>query len=315
MTGSIDRRDRVIAGNSPPRVTELWSDYWVDAGLHGCTAQFPDVVQREVAARWRALFATLPDGATLLDIGCGRGALLDLAGAAGALARGVKALGVDLAPATALGGEGFDIRGGIDAAALPFADRRFDCVMSQFGIEYAGFERALAEAARVCDGQLVVLSHAAEGVVTEQAAEQAAQIDDLLGARRLGERLRAAQADGRLVDRLAELRGELAGMIGAAANTGILDQLYVSFGEIARVANVMPPAELAEAIDFMVAQLGRHRVRMAALAAAALRGEAAEAATAALTAAGFEVTMSAQLSGGGDIVGYWLAARRSGADA
>lgn len=318
MTASIDRHDSALAGfspaDAPSPATELWGDYWVDAGLHGCTAQFPEAVQREVAASWRALFATLPDGATLLDIGCGRGALLDLAGAAGALARGVKALGVDLAPATALGGEGFDIQGGVDAAALPFADRSFDCVVSQFGIEYAGFEIALAEAARVCGGQLVVLSHAAEGVVTEQAAEQAAQIDELLGPRRLAERLRAAQAGGRLGADLADLRNELAAMIGGATNTGILDQLYVSFGEIARVAGVMPPAELAAAIDFMIAQLGRHRVRMAALATAALRGAAAEAATAALTAAGFEVTMSAQLSGGGDIVGYWLAARRNDAD-
>jgi len=319
MTASTDRRDTPLAGNppaaAPSHATDVWGDYWIDAGLHGCTAQFPEIVQREVAARWRALFATLPDGSTLLDIGCGRGALLDLAGAAGALARGVKALGVDLAPTTALRGEGFQIQGGIDAAALPFADRHFDCVVSQFGIEYAGFDVALAEAARVCGGELVVLSHAAEGVVTEQAAEQAAQIDDLLGPRRLAERLRAAQAATHLIEDLAALREELAVMIGDATNTGILDQLYVTFGEIARVAGVMPPAELAAAIDFMISQLGRHRVRMAALAQAALRGEAAEAATATLTAAGFDATMSALLSGGGDIVGYWLTARRNDADA
>ncbi len=293
------------------RSDEHWGDYWVDAGLHGCTAQFPEAVQREVAARWRALFATLVDGATLLDIGCGKGALLDLAGAAGALARGVQALGVDFAPAESLGGEGFDIRGGIDAAALPFADRSFDCVVSQFGIEYAGFKTALAEAARVCAGQLVVLSHAAEGVVTQQAGEQAAQIDDLLGPRRLAERLREGQADGSLDAVLATLRDELAAMIGEATNTGILDQLYLSFGEIARVAPLMPPAELSGAMEFLISQLGRHRVRMAALAEAAVRGDMAESATAMLTAAGFETTMSAQLSGGGDVVGYWLVARRN----
>ncbi|MFC3712802.1 class I SAM-dependent methyltransferase [Sphingoaurantiacus capsulatus] len=296
------------------RSEEHWGDYWVDAGLHGCTAQFPEAVQREVAARWRALFATLPDGATLLDIGCGKGALLDLAGATGALARGIQATGVDLAPAATLSGEGFDIHGGIDAAALPFADRSFDCVVSQFGIEYAGFKPALAEAARVCAGQLVVLSHAAEGVVTEQAAEQAAQIDELLGPSRVAERLRTAQEDGSIDAVIATLRDELAAMIGEATNTGILDQLYVSFGEIARVAPLMPPAELAAAIDFMVTQLGRHRVRMGALADAAVRGEMAESATAMLTAAGFETTMSAQLSGGGDVVGYWLVARRNDAD-
>jgi SAM-dependent methyltransferase len=319
MTAPTDRKSKALAGNppagTPSRSGELWGDYWIDAGLHGCTAHFPEAVQHEVAARWRALFATLPDGASLLDIGCGRGALLDLAGAAGALARGVTARGVDLAPATTLGGEGFEILGGIDAAALPFADRSFDCVVSQFGIEYAGFERALAEAARVSRGQLVVLSHAAEGVVTEQAAEQAAQIDELLGARRLGDRLRAAQAEDRLADVLATLRGELAAMIGDATNTGILDQLYVGFGELGRVAGRMPPAERVAAIEFMVAQLRRHRVRMAALATAALRGAAAEAATATLTAAGFDATMSPLLSGGGDIVGYWLAARRQAAEA
>lgn len=288
----------------------LWGDYWEGAGLHGCTDEFPPDVQRAIADRWRAQFASLSDGASLLDIGCGRGALLDLAGAAGALARGVKALGIDLAPADRLGSEGFEIRGGVDAAALPFADRSYDCVVSQFGIEYAGFARGLAEAARVCAGELVVLAHAAEGVVVDQAAEQAAQVAELLGPRRLADRLRAAQADGRLADLTARLREELQAMAGTAANTGLLDRLYVGLGEIGRMAAAMPTAELASGLDFMVAQLARHRARMEALAAAAPRRALLDAATASLQGAGFVATMSPLLSGSGDTVGYWLVARR-----
>lgn len=291
---------------------ELWADFWAEAELHGCTAQFPVDVQRSLERKWRDLFAALPAGASLLDIGCGRGALLDLAGASGALQRNVEAVGVDLATADCLDGEGFHIRGGVDATALPFPDLSFDCVVSQFGVEYAGLQAATAEAGRVGRDRLMLLTHAAEGVVAAQSAEQARQIASLVGERGLDKRLRDALLGGTLREAISRARGEIGQMIGKAENTGLLDQLYLSVGELGRAASTMADAEIADAIEFMFGQLARHGARMDAMAAAAPDRAGVEAAVALLVAKGFDAAVVPQLSSRGDLVGYWVEARRKG---
>ena len=150
----------VMMGRLDSDVSEpagLWGLFWREAGIDGCTEAFP------------AKFAGASSGSHVLDIGCGRGAVLDHARRAGL----AEMSGVDLA---VLPPGPFDIRSGIDAAALPFADRGFSIVTSQFGIEYAGLAIAGAEAARVADANLWLLLHAAEGPVVAQGSAQVEQI-------------------------------------------------------------------------------------------------------------------------------------------
>jgi hypothetical protein len=64
--------------------------------------------------------------------------------------------------------------GGIDAASLPFEDRCFDLVVSQYGFEYAEIDRALPEVLRVRalrGGIAMVLHHAAGRPATLAAIE------------------------------------------------------------------------------------------------------------------------------------------------
>ena len=68
----------------------------------------------------------------------------------------------------------------VDATSLPFAAGFFDCVTSQFGIEYADIDAALIEIARTLapSGRFLALTHAAGGVVHTAAQEELHRIED-----------------------------------------------------------------------------------------------------------------------------------------
>jgi SAM-dependent methyltransferase len=277
-----------------------WGAFWRDAGAHGCTDGFPPAAQALLGADWQAIFADAPES-SVLDIACGRGALWAHAGAP---TRGW--VGVDLAQVE---GTPFAFRGGVDAAHLPFADRSFALVVSQFGLEYAGLDVAILEAARVCGSRLVALLHAAEGAPCKQAHEQLAQID-WLGAEALAPRLRRHFANASIAS-AADIDALLAA-IGARAeqdsNNSLLEAVWR--GVMASQENARGPAAAIDALD---TGLAGHRTRLAAMVAAAPDTAAIDAAVGLLREAGFSArTQDAALGGesGPLLVGRWLMAER-----
>lgn len=283
--------------NSPalpttPDSAALWSAFWRTGAREGCTMAFPPAAQQAIVSGWRAAFANRPPETRLLDIACGRGAVMALAAAAGLASR----TGVDIAATDAIAIGGERILGGIDARALPFEDRAFDLVVSQFGLEYAGLDAALDEAARVTRGDLVLLFHAADGAVVTQAAEQArhaAWIDaELKGFEALSQG--GAVLDSVLAKVLAAAR--------TAANTAMLEGYY----HTARALAARPdPAMIAG----FAAEWRDHAGRMADLARAAPDRGAAHAAVTTLERQGFAAKLS-DLAVDGALVGRWLSARR-----
>ena len=159
---------------APPGPVDEWTAWWRDSEADGCTAAFPPQVAAAIRTGWQQLLASLPADASLIDIGCGKGAVLALA-----RARGLSALtGVD---AARISGGDPAIMAGIDAASLPFADGQFTVAVSQFGVEYAGLARAVSEAARVARCQVWLLLHASDGPVVGAARELVVQADWLAG--------------------------------------------------------------------------------------------------------------------------------------
>lgn len=124
-----------------------------------------------IAEFWREVFGRLPAVARVLDVASGNGALPRLL-VEHCRSPGVQCDAVDIAAvqlpwiAKLPPGDRQRVRlhGGVDATALPFPEGVFDLVVSQYGIEYAGLDIAVAEALRVCRGGggiAMVLHHAA----------------------------------------------------------------------------------------------------------------------------------------------------------
>ena len=134
---------------------------------------------------WQDIFGSTKAGSRVLEIGCGSGQVSFWGAEAG---RGLKFVASDkiIAP----GGSRFqhpDIRfmGEVAAEQLPFAKDSFELVISNFAIEYASFDMALSEAARVLapGGTLILVLHSTDSGITQSSRVAKANHDALVRAR------------------------------------------------------------------------------------------------------------------------------------
>ena len=131
---------------------------------------------------WREKFVELHDGARILDIAAGNGAIATIAAEVGAeYGKHFSIAATDLAHVHAeLIGEdktrearkAIEFHSGIPCEEQPFEDDAFDMVTSQFGFEYSDIDKTLVEVRRVLTpgGRFVAISHHAESMLIEAAA-------------------------------------------------------------------------------------------------------------------------------------------------
>jgi ubiquinone/menaquinone biosynthesis C-methylase UbiE len=172
--------------------SSIWDRYWHFDRVASCfDAAGAEDYDDSVAAGWRQFFAERPQGARILDLCCGNGAVALIAAETGiARGKGFEIVGVDQAaidPRAYVSRhreaiEAIDFRSGTPAEALPFDDDRFDAAVSQYGIEYSDMDRSLAEIARVIapEGRVRLVLHAADGVVSRDSREVIGEADFLL---------------------------------------------------------------------------------------------------------------------------------------
>lgn len=167
--------------NSPPLPdsTFAWDQYWLDGRLASCGGEGGANYQPAIAEGWRRFFGTLPDGARILDVCTGNGAVARLAAEA-ARVRNLHVIieAVDSATIhpTGLGPSAGMIRFSPRTRAenLPFPDASFDVIVGQYAIEYTDVERSLAELKRVSRQTAAIrfVTHAAGSVVVQEAKRQ-----------------------------------------------------------------------------------------------------------------------------------------------
>ena len=272
----------------------------------------------EVLARFwqRILGRPLAAGARLLDIACGNGAVTAAAVGTGAgSAGGMGLFGIDRAEEAvrayrARFPAGTGVAG--DARRLPFRDRCFDLVASQFGIEYAG-EAAFGEAARVTapGGLLAAVVHRTEGDVYRECAANAAAMarvsaSGILPAARevfrrgasasRGQGSRAAfrDADARLAAAVRQVEGVLA-EFGAGVAGGTVQRLYQDLAHMYGRIAAYDPAEVAAWADHMAREIEAYSGRMDAALEAAMDGDGIARAAAQCEAGGLAVLAREEL--------------------
>lgn len=159
---------------------QAWRDFWsLPAGSQvrpaGCLPSQMDPVSKQQAAAWQAFAPLIPENASVLDLASGDGRVMGWLRAA---RPDLTFTGVDLAGQLPPAPPGTQLLGGVAMEALPFPDDTFGCVCSQFGLEYAAPDRAVAELARVLKpgGLAAFLTHRGDGPILEHNLKRAAQI-------------------------------------------------------------------------------------------------------------------------------------------
>jgi len=254
---------------------------------------------------------------SLIDIACGNGAVTEIAIAA------ARDAGAELAAHCAdysaaaideLRKRFPDVTGiACDAAEIPYPDRRFDFVVSQFGIEYAG-AAAFSEAARLVSdrGAFAALVHMAGGAIQAEC-EQNRAVAQTLRESQLIPLARSAFAAG--FDLLAGKSGDkefqeadrrLAPAVetakrilreqGPLAAGGLVANLYKDIGYMYRRMQNYVPAEVFAWIDAWSGELVSYEGRMDSMTRCAIDGAGIRVIADSLGAAGLSVDPPGVLS-------------------
>ena len=153
-----------------------WSTYWQAGNRHSC---FSNGSPLSVATMWEPVLTDLQlSPKRILDAACGGGALAEYL-----VQRYPDATIYAVDAASGLPDiPGVDVRGNTPLEQLPFEDQSLDLVVSQFGLEYAVADQAIAEVARVLasGGALVALMHHQDSEVVKGVIEERETVTSLL---------------------------------------------------------------------------------------------------------------------------------------
>jgi SAM-dependent methyltransferase len=161
------------------RASDAWTTFWADHEQSRCAAGAPEIWQA-LSNRWSSFARSLAHGTRVLDLGCG-------AGAVGHLIVGARAdlhvTGIDAANVPPATHAQVTLRSHTAMEALPFTERRFGAVVSQFGFEYSRTPETAREMARVLapGAKLSLLVHHAGSAIVAATRARMNAMGALLG--------------------------------------------------------------------------------------------------------------------------------------
>ena len=246
-----------------------WEDYWRTGSVVSCPTDSAGGCTGHLKAVWERFFEALPEGARVLDIGTGNGAVpliaLDVARRRSVT---LDVHGIDLArieprryvPDGVRLFEGAVFHGGVAAEAMPFAGGCFAAVSGQYALEYAQRETVLREVRRVMAVSAparFVLHHASSIVVHnaresllharefEDRAAAFADLREFVAAERR-DAARAARLYARMTERMQHLHRLAAESKGSNLLAGVL---LPALGNLFERRQQMSAAGFAAAVD------------------------------------------------------------------
>lgn len=151
-------------------MNDFWTDYWRQGHLTSFGDSQGDGYQGKLASFWQHAFVNaLQPGYTLVDIGCGNGAMFEILLNI-PIAEQVTMIGVDAAALTIP--EKFKLPNiyfhqQTLAESLPFDSDSVALVTSQFGLEYSDLSVSVKEIARVLKqhGKLISIMHKSDSSI------------------------------------------------------------------------------------------------------------------------------------------------------
>jgi ubiquinone/menaquinone biosynthesis C-methylase UbiE len=170
-----------MKSNTATDKSEAWTRYWSAAPkvFSGCLPEAPAAVTDLIEGIWTEFFDGIPQKAKVLDLGTGGGAVLMLAHAN---RPDLKLTGVDYANSLPDLDKDISLFPQINLEELPFEDKTFEAVTSQFAIEYASEAEAVSELKRVLTqgGVYLLLCHNADSIIVKHNVTRLETIKDLL---------------------------------------------------------------------------------------------------------------------------------------
>ena len=286
---------RIWTLNAPPHPdsTYAWDQYWRDGRLASCGGEYGANYQPAIAEGWRHFFGTISDGAHILDICSGNGAVALLAAEvaqARSLSVSIEAVDAATINPTALGpgAEMIHFSPRTPAESLPFPDASFDVIVGQYAIEYTDLQRTLTELNRVSrqSANVRFVTHAAGSVVVQEAKRQLAEVNQLMatGIFEAAESLARASETSLIVASLGDSRRDFHNALRAlhAATTGAEDlRMYHNVSNvIVHAIQQLPHVGTGPVLDKifeMEAGVNAHEARVSAMCRSALEASGARA--------------------------------------
>ena len=270
-----------------------WRDLWKAGFRESCGPDNPATAQ-QIAESWEWWFRDCPDGSRILDIATGNGiVLVHAAASARKEQRSFELTGIDLAdidPPKQIVDFDDAVRnarfvGEVAAESLPFDAASFDVVTSQFGLEYARLDQALAEVTRVstASGSLIWLAHSPASTVVEQYKAQDTEVDYLLASRgpvyfmkKLVERQRRHKDIKYSLDNLYAVFAEAEQYCRNNPPARIVREVCTEFSKAVNQLRRINVNDVERMIKFAEQRLFAHKNRIKSLSAAAMSPERLE---------------------------------------
>lgn len=326
-----------IEMNSEMPETSIWNDYWHFDRLSSFDDLGETNYREEIAAGWKTFFDSLPNGASILDLCTGNGAIAVMA--TDASRRGGKHFQVVAVDAADINPylyvtkhreelAAIEFRPATPIESLPWPDASFDAVVSQYGIEYSDLSQSISELARVVApaGTARLILHAAEGAVVQRSNRAIKEIEFLLHEVDLAGRaqhcLRAVAQIERKMDRSASAQyaaresleafqkalQQTSQRIATAADPGVLRNSGKMLDELYQRRHQYDLAQTIGIAEGIRTEWRNHRGRLVAqIAAAVTRKERAELAGRLKRSGAREVRESDQMAAEG-LIGHCIQA-------
>jgi ubiquinone/menaquinone biosynthesis C-methylase UbiE len=302
-----------------------WESYYRGGALASCPLGPGMDYTQELREVWVEFFSVLPDGARILDVGTGNGAIALIASqAAAAAGRTFEIHGSDLAridPVRDVANgaslfRGIRFHAAIATEQLPFESESFDAVSGQYALEYTEPSRSLPEIRRMlrAGGRAQFVLHHADSAVARNARESLAQSALVLTETNILRLLRRwLDAERRAPAAARKSRGDLAAamrtLARAAAQTANALTLSVTLDGVQKLAaarRVLTPGALEREIDRFEDDLRSAARRLKDLVRSGQSPAAMEELAQQAERAGFRVQSCTPQLHGGNLVGWRL---------